>query len=88
MKAPWVTYRPEIQVLDATIRDGGLINDHMFEDGFVSAAYHACVEAGIDAMEVGYKASGKVFAPDKFGRWKFCTENDLRRVLGDNDTAL
>jgi len=88
MKAPWVTYRPEIQVLDATIRDGGLINDHMFEDGFVSAAYRACVEAGIDAMEVGYKASGKVFAPDKFGRWKFCTENDLRRVLGDNDTAL
>ena len=29
-KAPWVTYRPEIKVLDCTIRDGGLINDHAF----------------------------------------------------------
>jgi len=88
MTAPWVTYRPEIQVLDATIRDGGLINDHMFEDGFVAAVHRACIEAGVDAMEVGYKASKKVFAPDKFGAWKFCTEDDLRRVLGDNDSDL
>jgi 4-hydroxy 2-oxovalerate aldolase len=88
MTAPWVTYRPEIQVLDATIRDGGLINDHMFEDGFVAAVYQACVDAGIDSMEVGYKASKKVFAPGKFGAWKFCSEDDLRRVLRDNDSPL
>ena len=88
MTAPWVTYRPEIQVLDATIRDGGLINDHMFEDGFVAAVHRVCIEAGIDAMEVGYKASKKVFAPDKYGAWKFCTEDDLRRVLGDNDSDV
>jgi 4-hydroxy 2-oxovalerate aldolase len=88
MTAPWVTYRPEIQVLDATIRDGGLINDHMFEDGFVAAVHRACIEAGVDAMEVGYKASKKVFAPDKYGAWKFCTEDDLRRVLGDNDSDV
>ena len=25
-KAPWITYRPELRVLDCTIRDGGLIN--------------------------------------------------------------
>ncbi|MBN1605331.1 MAG: aldolase catalytic domain-containing protein [Polyangiaceae bacterium] len=88
MTAPWVTYRPEIQVLDATIRDGGLINDHMFEDGFVAAVHGACIEAGVDTMEIGYKASKKVFAPDKHGAWKFCTEDDLRRVLGDNDSEL
>jgi len=88
MTAPWVTYRPEIQVLDATIRDGGLINDHMFEDGFVAAVHRVCIEAGIDTMEVGYKASKKVFAPDKYGAWKFCTEDDLRRVLGDNDSDV
>jgi 4-hydroxy 2-oxovalerate aldolase len=88
MTAPWVTFRPEIQVLDATIRDGGLINDHMFEDGFVAAVHRACIEAGIDSMEVGYKASKKVFAPDKYGAWKFCTEDDLRRVLGDNDSDV
>jgi len=84
MKAPWVTYRPEIKVLDATIRDGGLINDHMFADGFVRAVYDACNEAGIDYMEVGYKASGRVFARDRFGDWKFCREDDLRRVIGDD----
>jgi 4-hydroxy 2-oxovalerate aldolase len=88
MTAPWVTFRPEIQVLDATIRDGGLINEHMFEDGFVAAVHRACVDAGVDAMEVGYKASKKVFAPDKYGAWKYCTEDDLRRVLGDNDATL
>ena len=84
MKAPWVTYRPEIRVLDATVRDGGLINEHMFEDGFVKAVYEACVAAGIDYMEIGYKASGKVFARDKFGDWKFCREDDIRRIVGDS----
>ena len=83
MKAPWVTYRPEIKVLDATVRDGGLINDHMFEDGFVRAVYETCVTAGVDYMEIGYKGSGKIFARDRFGAWKFCSEDDIRRVVGD-----
>ena len=30
--APWITYRPELKVLDCTIRDGGLINNHLFTD--------------------------------------------------------
>lgn len=88
MTAPWITYRPELRVLDCTIRDGGLINDHMFEDGLVKAVYQACVEAGIDYMEIGYKASKKLHARDKFGAWKFCDEEDLRRIVGDNETPL
>jgi len=84
MKAPWVTYRPEIRVLDATIRDGGLINDHMFEDGFVRAVYETCAAAGVDYMEIGYKGSGRVFGRDKYGAWKFCTEDDLRRIVGES----
>lgn len=88
MTAPWITYRPNLKVLDCTIRDGGLINDHAFEDGFVRAVYDACVAAGIDYMEVGYKASKKLFAKDKCGAWKFCDEDDLRRIVGDNPTAL
>jgi 4-hydroxy 2-oxovalerate aldolase len=87
MKAPWVTYRPEIKVLDATIRDGGLINDHMFEDEFVRAVYETCAAAGVDYMEIGYKGSGRIFGRDKFGAWKFCTEDDLRRVLGDSPSV-
>ena len=88
MTAPWITYRPELKVLDCTIRDGGLINDHMFDDGFVKAVYDTCVESGIDYMEVGYKASKKLFAPDKNGDWKFCDEDDMRRIVGENDTPL
>ena len=82
-KGSWVTYRPEIKVHDCTVRDGGLINDHKFDDGFVKAVYDTCVAAGVDYMEVGYKADKKVFAPSDFGPWKFCDEDDIRRVIGE-----
>ncbi|NQU38342.1 MAG: nucleoid-structuring protein H-NS [Lentisphaerae bacterium] len=81
--ARWIDYRPEIKVLDCTIRDGGLVNDHMFEDDLVRAVYRTCVEAGVDYIELGYKASKRIFAPDKFGVWKFCEEDDIRRIVGD-----
>ena len=86
--APWITYRPELKVLDCTIRDGGLINDHRFDDGFVKAVYDTCVEAGIDYMEIGYKNSKQLFTKDKFGAWKHCDEDDIRRIVGDNPTSL
>ena len=82
MTAPWITYRPEIKVLDCTIRDGGLINDHMFDDGLVKAVYDTCVEAGVDYMEIGYKGSKELFARGKFGDWKWCDEDDMRRIVG------
>lgn len=88
MSAPWVTFRPEIKVLDCTIRDGGLMNDHLFEDGTVRAVYDACVASGIDYMELGYKNSKKLFAPGKFGAWKHCDEDSLRRIVNDNPTDL
>ena len=88
MKAPWITYRPEIRVLDCTIRDGGLINDHCFEDALVKAVYETCVEAGIDYMEIGYKASRKLIAAGKCGHWRFCDEDHIRRIVGENATAL
>ena len=88
MTAPWITFRPELKILDCTVRDGGLVNDHMFEDGLVKAIYDTCVEAGVDYMEIGYKNSKKLFAPGKFGAWKHCDEDDMRRILGENDSPL
>src|ERR1043165_1154696 len=76
----WIGYRPEIKVLDVTVRDGGLMNDHKFNHDFVRAVYQANVAAGVDYMEMGYKASKKMHARDKFGCWKFCDEDDMRRV--------
>jgi 4-hydroxy 2-oxovalerate aldolase len=83
-----VTFRPELKVLDCTIRDGGLMNDHRFEDSFVQRVYETCVAAGIDYMELGYKADRKIFAESKAGPWKFCTEDDLRRIVGENPTGI
>jgi len=88
VKAPWITYRPEIRVMDCTVRDGGLINDHKFDDELVKAVYDTCIEAGIDSMEVGYKNSKRLFAKDKFGAWKHSDEEDIRRIVGDNPTSL
>ncbi len=88
MSAPWITFRPELKVLDCTVRDGGLVNDHLFDDELVRAVYQTCVDAGIDYMELGYKGSKKLFARGKFGDWKFCDEDDMRRIVGDNDTSL
>lgn len=84
-KAPWITFRPELKVLDCTVRDGGLVNAHRFSDEFVRAVYQACVDAGIDYMEIGYKNSPKVFPKEKFGPWRHCDEADLKRVVGDHD---
>ncbi len=83
-KAPWITYRPELKVMDCTIRDGGLINSHQFSDDLVRAVYQACIESGVDYMEIGYKNSKKLFPKDKFGPWRHCDEADLRRAVGDH----
>lgn len=84
----WISYRPEIKILDCTVRDGGLMNDHLFDDETVKAIYTACVQGGIDYMELGYKASKRIFAPSEYGKWKFCAEDDIRRIVGENDTSL
>ena len=84
----WLTYRPEIKIVDCTVRDGGLMNSHKFDDAFVKAVYDTCVAAGVQYMELGYKASKKIFSPVENGPWKFCDEDVLRRIVGDNKTAM
>ncbi len=84
----WISYRPEIKVVDCTIRDGGLMNNHHFDDSVVKAVYDACVAGGVDYMELGYKASRKGIKAGEHGCWKYCLEEDLRRIVGDNSTEL
>lgn len=84
----WVSYRPEIKVLDCTIRDGGLMNDSNFDDATVKAVYDACVAGGVDYMEIGYKNAQRLFAPNRYGCWRHCKEEDIRRIVGENDTSL
>ena len=81
----WLSYRSELKVLDCTVRDGGLVNAHQLSDEFVGAVYRACIDAGIDYMEIGYKNSTAQFPKDTYGPWRHCDEEDMRRVVGDHD---
>ena len=87
-KGSLLTYRPDIKVVDATIRDGGLVNDFRFTEEFIKDLYAANVAAGVDYMEFGYKASKDIFKTEDFGPWKFCEEEDIRRIVGDNNTDM
>ncbi len=84
----WLSYRKEIKVLDCTIRDGGLMNDSRFNDDVVRGVYEANVAAGVDYMEIGYINSLSQFPKSEFGPWRHCREDDMRRIVGDNDTSL
>ena len=74
-------FREKIKVLDCTIRDGGLINDHQFSEEFVRAVYKALSMSGVDYMEIGYKNSAKLFPASEFGPWKFCDDETINRVI-------
>ncbi len=83
-----LSFRSDIKVLDATIRDGGLVNDFHFSDEFVRELYQTNIKAGVDYMEFGYKADREMFDASQFGKWKFCDDDDIRQIVGDNDTDL
>jgi 4-hydroxy 2-oxovalerate aldolase len=74
-------YREQIKVMDCTIRDGGLINNHYFTDKFVRAVYQALSKGGVDYMEMGYRSSRELFPPDKYGDWKYCDDDKIRQVI-------
>ena len=60
------SYRKGVKLLDATLRDGGIVNSFYFKDDFVKALYEANLAAGVDIMEFGYKVSKKMFDTSKF----------------------
>ncbi len=74
-------FREQIKVLDCTVRDGGLINNHDFGHDFVRAVYQAVSAAGVDYIEIGYKNSREMFSPSEYGAWKFSDDDDISRVI-------
>lgn len=87
-KGEMVSFRQDIKIVDCTLRDGGLVNNFFFTDEFVKDLYKANLKSGIDYMEFGYKADSDLFDRDKFGKWKFCNDDDIRAIIGDNDDGL
>ena len=74
-------FREKIKVLDCTVRDGGLINNHDFDKRFVREIYRAVSAAGVDYMEIGYKNSRRLFSSEEYGAWKFCDDEDIKEVI-------
>jgi len=81
-------YRPQIKVLDCTIRDGGLVNNWQFDDNLVRKVFKSLAQSGVDYMEIGYKSSEKYFSRGENGAWKFCTEDDLKKIINDTETDM
>ena len=81
-------YREKIKVLDCTIRDGGLINNHRFTDDFVREIYKAISKSGIDYMEMGYRNSKELFPPEDYGAWKYCDDDKIREITDGIDSNL
>ena len=74
-------YREQIKVLDCTIRDGGLINNHYFTDEFVRAVYQALTKSGVDYMEFGYRSSKKLYPQAEYGPWKYCDDDKISEII-------
>lgn len=87
-KGSILTVREDIKVFDCTIRDGGLVNNYYFSNEFVKAHYETCVAAGVDYMEIGKNVSPTIMSVDEYGPWNFCKEEDIRRIVGNNDTNM
>ena len=81
-------YREQIKVLDCTIRDGGLINNHYFTDEFVRAVYQALSKSGVDYMEFGYRSSRELYSPDEYGPWKYCDDDKIKKVIEGIESDL
>ena len=79
-------FRPEITVVDCTIRDGGLMNNSKFEDETVRAVYKAICDSGVHVVELGYRNSKAMLSTDEYGPWRFCDEEALRRVTDGIET--
>jgi len=74
-------FREKIKVLDCTIRDGGLMNNHDFDRRLVREVYKAISESGVDYMEIGYKNSKELFSPKEYGLWKFSDDDEISKVV-------
>jgi len=86
IKGSMLSVREDLRVLDCTIRDGGLVNNFHFTDDFVRGVYEACVAAGVDYIEIGKNNSPTLMSTEEYGVWNFSREEDIRRIVGDNDT--
>ena len=57
-------FRPQIKVLDCTVRDGGLINNWQFSDDFVRKVFLALSHAGCRLYGDRIQVFREIFFPE------------------------
>lgn len=75
-------------VLDCSIRDGGLINDHFFSDEMVREVYKGLSQSGIEYMEMGYRSSKELSPTADFGPWKYCDDDKVKQIIEGIESDL
>ncbi len=80
--------RRRVQVLDVTLRDGGLCNAWRFDEALVRDTWRALRDAGVDVMEVGYQANESLVADRGAGPLRWSREADLRRFFEPSGMRL
>jgi 4-hydroxy 2-oxovalerate aldolase len=68
-------------IIDCTIRDGGLVNNWDFSVEFVQDFYNGLSEAGVEYMEIGYKNSPKLLKATEPNPWRFLDDNFLKEII-------
>lgn len=81
-------YNKDLKVIDCTIRDGGLINKWQFSKETVRKVFLGLEAAGVDYMEIGYRASKKLFPPGEYGLWRFCEDEVIAEIVGDTKPKM
>ncbi|MEO0601240.1 MAG: aldolase catalytic domain-containing protein [Myxococcota bacterium] len=74
--------RHQVQVVDCTIRDGGICNDWTFDTDLVRRTVDGLARAGVDIMEIGYQTTPGLF--EGVGPWRYCREEDLAEVVPED----
>lgn len=71
---------PRFMILDCTIRDGGYINNWEFDKKLVREVYRALSKSGVEFVEIGFRGTEKYFDRNKYGLWRFTSEEHIREV--------
>lgn len=72
---------PEKKFLDCTIRDGGYINKWNFSDECVKSIIETLDYIGYQYVEVGFRNKPEIYGGKVCGKWRYCTEQDLKTVV-------
>nr|WP_106782661.1 aldolase catalytic domain-containing protein [Lysinibacillus timonensis] len=73
--------KPNVKIIDCTIRDGGLVNNWDFSIEFVQDLYNGLNDAGVEYMEIGYKNSPALLKATEPNPWRFLDDDFLKQVI-------